>query len=401
MSTWITAYASVIGSSHKKSGYPCQDASIVKISPDGRWLVIVVSDGAGTAAKAEIGSRHVSAYFADELLKLVQELQKRAPGHWINDFVISKVLETRSALRNLAKSDDIRDYNCTLVACLLGPSGGFSIHIGDGSVIGGSFADLSDSTFLSPPENGEYSNETYFITEGDWVKHLRVMPMPKLDWVLCCTDGGGDIALITDKEPKNGFLRPVLSAVFQENEQASRNDILRSFLENPQADKATSDDKTIVFAIKDGFQSNLMDSFLSNKELQIPIAQSVQPSISKARENEKSQRQEKSLTAVSRGILKNQSRNKFSIGCFIGLFFILSISFIWINQFDSLITWFKSKFNSFVIISTSGNPQHIKQIQPIKAVELESKGGSSAPAPDVKSREKIQENLDQKGIVNK
>ena len=158
MTAWITAQASVIGLSHTKSGAPCQDASIVRTSRDGQWLVVVVSDGAGTAAKAEIGSKLVSDFFANELLELVEELQRRAPGHWINDFVISKVLETREALRKLAKSDDIRDYNCTLVACLQGPSGGFSIHIGDGSILGGSSNKKLFSSekpeFLSPPENG-------------------------------------------------------------------------------------------------------------------------------------------------------------------------------------------------------------------------------------------------------
>jgi len=271
MSSWVTAQASVIGHSHTKSRLPCQDASVVKTSPDGQWLVVVVSDGAGTAAKAEVGSKLVSEFFANELLDLVQELQNRPPGHWINDFVIARVLDTRAALRKLAKSDDIRDYNCTLVACLQGPSGGFSIHIGDGSIIGGTAMgnseSLQDSLFLSPPENGEYSNETFFITEGDWVKHLRVTPMPKLEWVMCCTDGGGDLALVADKEPKNGFLKPVVFAVFQEKDKVKRNAVLAEFLEDPQADKATSDDKTIVFAVKEGCQNQFSDVFIA-KDLQ-------------------------------------------------------------------------------------------------------------------------------------
>jgi hypothetical protein len=254
MTTWVTANASVIGSSHVATGTPCQDASVVKTAKGGEWVVIVVSDGAGTATRAEEGALHVVKFFSEELLKLVDELTTRAPGHWINDFVIEKVLQTRIALRQLAKSDDIRDFNCTVVACLLGPSGGFSIHIGDGAVVGGYRKESNDhsaaSLFLSEPENGEYANETFFVTEGDWVKHLRISPMPKMDWVMCCTDGGSALALVAEKEIKPGFLDPVLQEVFVLNDEALRNKRLADYLSDPQADKVTGDDKTLAIAVK-------------------------------------------------------------------------------------------------------------------------------------------------------
>jgi len=254
MTAWITANASVIGSSHVATGTPCQDASVVKTAKAGEWVVIVVSDGAGTATRAEEGAHLVVKFFSEELLKLVDELTTRSPGHWINDFVIEKVLQTRTALRQLANSDDIRDFNCTVVACLLGPSGGFSIHIGDGAVVGGYRKESNDhaaaSLFLSEPENGEYANETFFVTEGDWVKHLRISPMPKMDWVMCCTDGGSALALVAEKEIKPGFLDPVLQEVFGLNDEALRNKKLAEYLSDPQADKVTGDDKTLAVAVK-------------------------------------------------------------------------------------------------------------------------------------------------------
>jgi hypothetical protein len=270
MTAWVTANASVIGSSHVATGTPCQDASVVKTAKAGEWVVIVVSDGAGTATRAEEGAHLVVKFFSEELLKLVDELTTRSPGHWINDFVIEKVLQTRIALRRLANSDDIRDFNCTVVACLLGPSGGFSIHIGDGAVVGGYRKESNDpaaaSLFLSEPENGEYANETFFITEGDWVKHLRISPMPKMDWVMCCTDGGSALALVAEKEIKPGFLDPVLQDVFGLNDEALRNKRLAEYLSDPQADKVTGDDKTLAIAVK---RENVLplDQYLS---LQLP-----------------------------------------------------------------------------------------------------------------------------------
>jgi hypothetical protein len=408
MTVWITAQASVIGLSHTKSGAPCQDASIVRTSRDGQWLVVVVSDGAGTAAKAEIGSKLVSEFFANELLKLVEELQKRAPGHWINDFVISKVLETREALRNLAKSDDIRDYNCTLVACLQGPSGGFSIHIGDGSILGGlSNKKLFSSErpeFLSPPENGEYSNETYFITEGDWVKHLRVMPMPKLDWLICCTDGGGDLALVADKEPKNGFLKPVVSAVFDENDLQKRNAILRAFLEDPQADKATSDDKTIVFAVKDGCQNSISNVFVVNETFapnSLQISQASTPPI-KAHSNASEQgttaaKSVFSKNKTSRSSSKKKSRTLFWLLCTLVLALLALISAL---QFESFTNPVKSKVTKFWNSSQTETEQNKNPTLSQTYEKIEAPKDETKPLLLNKSEEKPAENKIDKSVIS-
>ena len=258
---WLTANASVRGASHVKTGAPCQDESFVKTSPDGKWVVLVVSDGAGTAGRADEGSKHVVKYFSEELLKLVKALEDQPPGNWVNDFVIEKVLETRKSLRRLAQADNIRDFNCTLVACLQGPHGGFSIHIGDGSIVGGyrerSNGDEVGRLFVSNPENGEYANETFFITEKDWIRHLRITPMPKLDWVLCCTDGGGALALVNDDTPKIGFLEPVMERLFQFDDQQLRQKALADYLSDVQSNKVTGDDKTLALAIQPSKVQNL------------------------------------------------------------------------------------------------------------------------------------------------
>lgn len=57
--SWRVAAASVEGTSHTKQGTPCQDAMTVKFFHEGggrEVLVIVVSDGAGSAKYSDVGS---------------------------------------------------------------------------------------------------------------------------------------------------------------------------------------------------------------------------------------------------------------------------------------------------------------------------------------------------------
>jgi hypothetical protein len=255
MNKWIITTASTIGSGHIAANIPCQDASCALLSENGKWAALVVSDGAGTAKYSDKSSSLVSASFAKALIELSGEIERREPGAWINDFVIEHIISTRKELRSMAGLDSLQNYHCTLVACLLGSSGGFLIHIGDGAIFGGSTKNvsknkvsLSHAPIASLPENGEYSNETYFITEGDWIKHLRITPIPAIDWIVLGTDGGTTLAMIGDKEPKPGFIVPLLNLLTKDTDEASRVAKLKAILSDAQADKLTSDDKTLCIA---------------------------------------------------------------------------------------------------------------------------------------------------------
>ena len=59
MRDWRFAAASVLGTSHLRHGLPCQDSHACRAVTDGDGrtaLVLAVSDGAGSAARAEEGS---------------------------------------------------------------------------------------------------------------------------------------------------------------------------------------------------------------------------------------------------------------------------------------------------------------------------------------------------------
>jgi hypothetical protein len=256
MSIWYTSGSSIIGQSHISTNTPCQDKHQIRTSLNGEWIAIAICDGAGSAEFSEQGATITSSYFCSELIRLSEQLQTRAPGGWINDFVISCVLNVRESLRSAAGIDDLRGYHCTLVSALLGPTGGFAIHIGDGAIFGGTFnsdlnnksTELNSNFFISKPENGEYANETFFITEGNWIKHLRITPLPALSWFVACTDGGASLLLDNDLTVKPKFLAPFLEK--QINDKFVNKNYINEILSDPQANKLTADDKTIVVAVR-------------------------------------------------------------------------------------------------------------------------------------------------------
>ena len=63
-------------------------------------------------------------------------------------------------------------------------------HLGDG-LAGIVHAADWPAALLSQPQNGEFANETFFVTEDDWRAHLRFMEAPGLRV-------GGVVALLTD-----------------------------------------------------------------------------------------------------------------------------------------------------------------------------------------------------------
>jgi hypothetical protein len=224
-------------------------------------VALAASDGAGTAKRSEIGADFVAREFAKCLIRLSEECDRRAPGAWVSDTVIQDIVALRSRLREAAGSDDISDFHCTLTAALIGPTGGVTVHLGDGAIFGGAadsrvgeVIDLSRDLFVSAPQNGEYANETVFVTERDWVKHLRIQPVAAVDWLMLGTDGGMALAMVGDSQPKSGFVVPVIRALLQEPGFPARCEALERILDDQQADRLTNDDKTLIAAIRSQYR---------------------------------------------------------------------------------------------------------------------------------------------------
>lgn len=266
----VVVAGTATGSSHVASNRPCEDSLAVRIPEDGRWASVAVCDGCGSASLAREGAQFISSYVADSLADLAPRLEADGPGDWVIDQAVSAMASLRAAMRGQF-GKDIREYAATIVAALIFDAGGFILHIGDGVATSFEICPSHSSPSLSAsdqsdPENGEYINETYYVTEPDWIRHIRLTPLHSTDCVILCTDGSQPLWYKGD-QPNIENLIETLKHLYQ-NTQSLASDALGAILASREADRLSHDDKTAIFLIRDTLWEKI--PFLAPSVEQIP-----------------------------------------------------------------------------------------------------------------------------------
>ena len=246
---WRVYAAAVIGASHLEAGTPCQDAFAHAVVGD--TLLAVVCDGAGSYELSHLGAQAVSAGVVARLAELERAA---APLSTLaaEDFarvVGDTIAQVREALQEEATKAgvELAAYSCTLVGALATAHGGRFFHVGDGLAV----AEAGDApAVVSLPENGEYANETYFVSGEAWREHLRCtefsLPAARLALM---SDGAMPFAMAKGNAGSyRPFMEPVaayLAGVAETEGSAA----LAGTLGDPRTNGITSDDKTLLIAL--------------------------------------------------------------------------------------------------------------------------------------------------------
>lgn len=252
---WRHIAASVIGTSHQRTGGVCQDSNACSVFPnsaDGDVLVAVVADGAGSAKQAEAGSALACQSITESATRFLagrrlHRVTKRTVENWIRTFQ-QKISSAASAL-----DFKPRDYACTLLAALVGQHHAVFFQIGDGSIV---VADAEEHSYghVFWPERGEYENATFFATDRRFAANLRFASVRRNVVELAMfSDGLQRLALDFQKTmPHEPFFRgvfpPVRKASPENAGQLSQG--LSSFLGSDRVNQRTDDDKTLILATR-------------------------------------------------------------------------------------------------------------------------------------------------------
>ncbi len=158
------------GSRHIGTGEDCQD--YVKHVPLGEGVVaFALSDGAGRADYARDGAVCNVEAALDFLQEYGLERLMDMDQAECKSLLLETCLQRIQTAADERQCSDIRQFSATLLCGILGPKQYVCMHIGDGAIYG---ATAEQVFYNSEPENGLYSNITYFTVSEDAYEHLRV-----------------------------------------------------------------------------------------------------------------------------------------------------------------------------------------------------------------------------------
>lgn len=254
---WKVAGASVAGFSHQADGIVCQDAHAVATTPAG-WLVGVVSDGAGTARFSDAASQLLAKEVVGHIVARLDGLDaggtEKVGEEVIRIWVEEAVEAVRKQLQSLSMAgvapNTLDDFHATLLGVVAGPEAGVFFHVGDGAACATSMNDVAQG-IISGPENGQYANETYFITQDDWREHLRLTSFgSQFDLVTLMSDGVTPFALAKGQLALfPPFIDP-LSKFLADHSREDGEQAIATILARDAIRPITGDDKTLVWALR-------------------------------------------------------------------------------------------------------------------------------------------------------
>lgn len=201
---WRTIHKEITGSSHVKHGLPCQDKT--SVLQTGGVCVISLADGAGSASHSDAGAALTVQYTSKYLAAHFDELYGESSA------AVVKTEFLQGLQADLAKCAEemrveVHALASTLLAVAVKDERFLAFHVGDG-VIGG--CRNGEMVVLSHPQNGEFANETAFITSKNAIRDLRVYKgaLEQISAFILMSDGTAHSFYNTRDYPKQ--LHPLL-----------------------------------------------------------------------------------------------------------------------------------------------------------------------------------------------
>lgn len=238
---WQGISLSLQGTSHQATGTGCQDASGHRLLHEGQGplAIAVAADGAG--------SSHQAAEAANIAVKASLNHNTGTPEE--------ATAQARKAVLNRAEISNrpINDYHTTLMVAHCLPDTITWAHTGDGAIV--AIDPQGIPTLLSPPEQGEYANETRFITDPQAPNECRTGTKDNSNVAALClfTDGLQRMVLnycTGQPQPHPAFFKNLWDWLKTHPSQQEREQGLLSLLTSDRVRTRTSDDVTLTILVK-------------------------------------------------------------------------------------------------------------------------------------------------------
>jgi hypothetical protein len=257
MSKWRLAHASVIGTSHEKTGLPCQDVGGCRIisDPDGRHVLLAVAcDGAGSASLSLDGA----TLTVNRFLEQFGDAATRTGLDGITkEFTEDWLARLRSEISDRARAADLspREFACTILGAVVGDDRVAFFQIGDGAIVVSNRIEAGDYGWVFWPQHGEFANQTNFITQDDALEVLEFELEERcIDEIAMFTDGIERLVLdLHEKTAHAPFFRTLFGWLVKTepvavSEETPASEVMSRYLGSKQINDRTDDDKTLILA---------------------------------------------------------------------------------------------------------------------------------------------------------
>ena len=254
---WKYGSASVAGTLHLKSSTRCQDASRAEVVLDAggsEVLIAAVSDGAGSAALAQLGSSLACDLFVDDVKSHIEGGSANAISS--DNFFAELVGKFRRLATGWSRAESTRmqDFACTLLAAVVWNDRAVYFQIGDGAIVESRRDEPDRYTVVCWPQQGEYANTTNFLTDTDAAeKVFREVKSAAIDEIAIFTDGIQRLALdYRARSAHAPFFAPLFAWLRPHGGGYSRelSDSLTVYLNSEKINARTDDDKTLILATR-------------------------------------------------------------------------------------------------------------------------------------------------------
>lgn len=244
MTSWQVLAASATGVSHTKQQKGNEDAFAIASSCTGD-LVLVASDGAGSAKHAAQGS----AFLSQTILKQLSSFPNSTSRYTLECDLLALLYKLKSNLDALAKQEGqpAKAFAATLLAVKVMPFYTLALQLGDGAIIMQNQQD--ELSFLTQAFHGEYASETTFVSSPHALKQAStaVAISSDIKALALLTDGLEPVALQNGR-PFKDFFEPLFKFATNEQDAAKKCRDLESFLSSERLNSRTHDDKTLIVA---------------------------------------------------------------------------------------------------------------------------------------------------------
>ena len=259
---WQGLAEAVVGLSHRNAqpALPCQDAAVVQIQPR---PVLVVCDGAGSAALSEYGSQALStglSRLAHTLeLPLLSLLDTpHADDEQARQMVQMMLRHGKGLLQDLALQHrrEVKDFRSTVLMVIVGTARLLWFKVGDGAIVLERIEqqyDKDDSvvcqpllTALGEVGKGEFANQTTFVDDRlsmqdvQWGMHSSV----GVSGLAAMSDGAAEKLVSNNGRMVSGQISRWLEGVREQT--LRRRDLTQAFYSDRFNQQSTGDDRSIA-----------------------------------------------------------------------------------------------------------------------------------------------------------